>query len=81
MLLSVGLLRYAAWFISLEILTVTDVDDAPGKTAAYCGTGCQAAFGTCNTPESSTPVFDEFECGPTHGNQKCKNSLCCSTNG
>ena len=52
-----------------------------GNTAAYCGTGCQAAFGTCNPPGSTTPVFDEFECGLQHGSQKCKNGLCCSING
>jgi hypothetical protein len=64
---------------------------------AYCGTGCQSAFGQCtgvlqppvvNPPVVNPPVVNPpstgtstGQCGPTGGNAICVTGLCCSRYG
>jgi hypothetical protein len=60
-----------------------------GSTSAYCGTGCQSAFGTCGTANTSSTgstalqVSTDKTCGPTTSNT-CQGSTfgnCCSQYG
>eukprot|EP00834_Sanchytrium_tribonematis_P005882 NODE_389_length_8228_cov_1.280600.p3 type:complete len:440 gc:universal NODE_389_length_8228_cov_1.280600:112-1431(+) len=49
-----------------------------GTTSAYCGLGCQSAFGTCttNTPPSNIP--NGGKCGSANNGATCASGLCCS---
>ena len=58
---------------------VHDSDVPLGSTTAYCGAGCQSAFGTCSGSDS-IPT-DPNLCGPKNGNHACLSGLCCSTAG
>ncbi|KAI5806534.1 hypothetical protein DFH27DRAFT_480211 [Peziza echinospora] len=60
-----------------------------GSTEAYCGTGCQGAFGVITTTTTTTATVptatiiysDDFTCGPTNGGKHCTTGYCCSQNG
>ena len=47
----------------------------------YCDTGCQSAFGTCNSTGPPQPSVNTYMCGAPNGNLSCSNSLCCSQAG
>lgn len=50
-----------------------------GATADYCGTGCQAAYGTgCTGGGGGT---NPNLCGPNNGGASCVTGSCCSANG
>lgn len=56
-----------------------------GSTSAYCGTGCQSAFGTCGAASSNTTlqISTDQTCGGTTSNT-CQGSTygnCCSQYG
>lgn len=50
-----------------------------GNTADYCGTGCQAGYGTCFASE--VIAADPNMCGFKNDNQSCLSGLCCSAAG
>lgn len=50
-----------------------------GNTTDYCGTGCQAAYGTCSGSE--VIAADPNMCGFENDNHSCSSGLCCSAAG
>ncbi|KAI1254824.1 hypothetical protein MGN70_002884 [Eutypa lata] len=60
-----------------------------GITTAYCGTGCQSEFGTCEEGDGDDEDDDdddddddsEGRCGPNFGNALCSATECCSAAG
>ncbi|RYP54924.1 hypothetical protein DL768_000488 [Monosporascus sp. mg162] len=58
-----------------------------GSTAAYCGTGCQSEFGTCEEGSGGDGAGDgdgagsEGRCGPDFGSASCPENECCSAAG
>eukprot|EP00834_Sanchytrium_tribonematis_P001308 NODE_31_length_37178_cov_0.413576.p7 type:complete len:462 gc:universal NODE_31_length_37178_cov_0.413576:25333-23948(-) len=50
-----------------------------GTTSAYCGLGCQSAYGTCtSTTPPPTSVPNGGRCGSANNGAKCATGLCCS---